>query len=38
MVKRVYEGRDNQFHFQNVQNEIFEIFKNVQKQHGVRIN
>ena len=27
MVKRTYEGRDNQFHFQTVQNEIFEIFK-----------
>ena len=30
MVKRAYEGRDNQFHFQTVQNEIFEIFKMVK--------
>ena len=27
MIKSTHEARDNQFFFQNVQNEIFEIFK-----------
>ena len=35
MVERAHDGRDNQFLFQNVQNEIFEIFKNVQKQYEI---
>ena len=29
------EGKDSQFLFENVQNEIFEIFQNVQKQHKI---
>ena len=35
MVKRTHRTRDNKFIFQNVQNEISEIFKNVQTQHEI---
>ena len=34
-VIKDYEGKDSQFLFENVQNEIFEIFQNVQKQHKI---
>ena len=34
-VERVHDAGDNQFLVQNVQNKIFEIFKNVQKQYEI---
>ena len=37
MVKRAHEGRNNQFFFQNIKNEIFKIF-NMKKQHEIHQN